>query len=74
MELCQLVEELKTQENEYYSRLLSGDGIAQRKPMWHCSGMSWTSEALKAMPAYALGIHPVDETTLQSLYGRRSCL
>ena len=31
MELSQLVEELKTQENEYYSRLLSGDGIAPKE-------------------------------------------
>ena len=31
MELSQLVEELKTQENEYYSRLLSGDGIASKE-------------------------------------------
>lgn len=69
MELSQLVEELKTQENEYYSRLLSGDGIAPKEAdVALFRNVMDTSEALKAMPAYALGIHPVDETTLQSLY------
>lgn len=69
MELSQLVEELKTQENEYYSRLLSGDGIAPKETdVALFRNVMDTSEALKAMPAYALGIHPVDETTLQSLY------
>lgn len=69
MELSQLVEELKTQENEYYSRLLSGDGIAPKEAdVALFRNVMGTSEALKAMPAYALGIHPVDETTLQSLY------
>lgn len=69
MELSQLVEELKTQENEYYSRLLFGDGIAPREAdVALFRNVMDTSEALKAMPAYALGIHPVDETTLQSLY------
>lgn len=69
MELSQLVEELKTQENEYYSRLLSGDGIAPKEAdVALFRNVMDASEALKAMPAYALGIHPVDETTLQSLY------
>ena len=69
MELSQLVEELKTQENEYYSRLLSGDGIAPKETDEALfRNVMDTSEALKAMPAYALVIHPVDETTLQSLY------
>lgn len=69
MELSQLVEELKTQENEYYNRLLSGDGIAPKEAdVALFQNVMDTSEALKAMPAYALGIHPVDETTLQSLY------
>ena len=69
MELSQLVEELKTQENEYYSRLLSGDGIASKEAdVALFRNVMDASEALKAMPAYALGIHPVDETTLQSLY------
>ena len=63
------MEELKTQENEYYSRLLSGAGIVPKEAdVALFRNVMDTSEALKAMPAYALGIHPVDETTLQSLY------
>ncbi|MBR1391584.1 MAG: hypothetical protein IJ567_09140 [Lachnospiraceae bacterium] len=76
-ELSELVEELKEREQTYQKRLSEQDG---RNGIAEIDGVSGSRqeeavrqtidyvEEIKGMPAYALGMRPVAETTLEQLH------
>lgn len=67
--LSELVEELKIQEKNYYQKLLMADGIdAGEKNTAIFADTSHIVEELKGMPAYAIGMRAIDETTLEALH------
>lgn len=67
--LSELVEELKIQEQNYYQKLLMADGIdAGEENTAIFADTSHVVEELKGMPAYAIGMRTIDETTLESLH------
>lgn len=68
LELEQLVEELKTLENDYYKAMLAGQGIEPTAE--HTALFRDTTEqvaALKEYPAYLLGQHSLDSATVEGL-------
>lgn len=75
LSLSKLVEELKEQENTYYQKLLESDGIdATAENTAIFADTIRTVEQLKGMPAYAIGMQQISETTLQSLHNNGQVL
>lgn len=67
--LSEFVEELKIQEQNYYQKLLMAGGIdAGEQNTAILADTSHIVEELKGMPAYAIGMRTIDETTLESLH------
>lgn len=68
LELEQLVEELKSLENDYYKAMLAGQGIEPTPE--HTALFRETTEqigALKEYPSYLLGRHSLETATVETL-------
>ena len=67
--LVELVEELKTEENQYYTRLLDAQGVEVSDE--NVSTFAETTEKLQAIqsvPAYVLGMPKADVSDIQGVY------
>lgn len=73
--LSELVEELKNQENAYYARLLEAEGIENREEK--AAVFAETTEklnAIRAVPAYVLGIPNAEVSDIEGIYQNGSVL
>lgn len=69
IELEQLVEELKSQEQNYYKQLLEqSGGVPDQEAVDSLQQTMETTESLKELPAYVLGRYELPQMTLENLY------